>query len=101
MVTGGRDLETLATREEVGEGELAMIFSMPILIVSFSFASRVVQSNARAQRFIEEEDLVLEEMRRSQRYFAWKSSWWLNGRGLTSNHHHLHVSHALIGWGTE
>lgn len=31
---------------------------------------------ARAQRFKEEEGLVLEEMKRVQRYFAWRSAWW-------------------------
>ena len=32
---------------------------------------------ARANRFGEEVELVLEEMRRTQRYFAWRCSWWL------------------------
>lgn len=34
------------------------------------------KAHARARRYMEEEGLVLEEMRRVQRYFMWKSSWW-------------------------
>lgn len=36
------------------------------------------KAHARAQRFVEEEGIVLEEMMRVQRYFKWRSSWWHN-----------------------
>ena len=40
---------------------------------------------ARAERYIEEEELVLEEMRRVRQYLTWKATWWRDpqqsGRG--------------------
>lgn len=32
---------------------------------------------ARVKRFSEEQELVLEEMRRVRRYFVWRSQWWV------------------------
>lgn len=49
-----------------------------MLILSPLSALQVEWSKAyaRARRFSEEEALVLEEMKRVRRYFAWKASWW-------------------------
>lgn len=35
------------------------------------------KAHARARRYAEEEELVLEEMRRTIKYLEWKASWWL------------------------
>jgi hypothetical protein len=43
------------------------------------------KTQARAQRFAEEEELVVEEMRRVLSYFAWKANWWRNDAGNGSN----------------
>jgi hypothetical protein len=36
------------------------------------------KAHARARRYIEEEELVLEEMGRTLRFLKWKSDWWLS-----------------------
>lgn len=39
------------------------------------------KANARALRYAEEEELVLEEMRRVRQYFFWRSRWWREEAG--------------------
>ena len=36
------------------------------------------KAHARAHRYTEEEELVVEEMLRTLRYLKWKCSWWLS-----------------------
>jgi hypothetical protein len=37
------------------------------------------KAHARARRYVEEEELVLEEMRRTLQYLRWKAGWWRSG----------------------
>jgi hypothetical protein len=41
-----------------------------------AFRVEYAKTHARASRYVEEEELVLEEMRRTLRYLEWKASWW-------------------------
>lgn len=54
-------------------------------ITDCAIACRVeyAKAHARARRYAEEEELVVEEMRRTLKYFEWKSNWWLS---LDSTH---------------
>jgi hypothetical protein len=45
------------------------------------------KTQARAERFAKEVELVLEEMKRVLRYFSWKASWWRDIMGNRSNEH--------------
>lgn len=51
----------------------------PQLTCAFPAAMRVewAKSHARVERWQEELELVIEEMRRVPWYMAWKTSWWI------------------------
>ena len=52
---------------------------MKRLLIIGLIACRVeyAKAHARARRYTEEEELVLEEMNRTLKYLRWKASWWL------------------------
>ena len=49
------------------------------------------KAHARAQRYIEEVDIVLEEMRRVLQYFRWKANWWRNNSGVLHAESSVHL----------
>jgi hypothetical protein len=83
------EAEEEVSEDEISEGE------RPLPLAMFNFtdvrcrflALRVewAKALARAERYAEEEELVLEEMRRVRQYLTWKATWWQDpqqsGRG--------------------
>jgi len=69
--------EVQVEEDDGGEGEFFYLhhgvsLSNPILALRVEWA----KAYARVNRFAEEVELLIEEMRRGRRYLTWKSGWW-------------------------
>lgn len=73
-----------ASEEEVSKGKFPLESgSCWLSLISFvAMQVEWAKTHARAQRYVEEEELVLEEMRRVRQYLEWKAQWWCETAGL-------------------
>jgi hypothetical protein len=60
----------------LGKVSVKSLSSKYYLIVDIACRVEFAKAHARARRYAEEEELVLEEMRRTLQYFQWKADWW-------------------------
>jgi hypothetical protein len=87
---GGR-LGQSATEEDISEGEsFRPAYGTYLLIDTLAMRVEYGKAHARARRYVEEEELILEEMGRTLRFLKWKSDWWLS-LDVDSNRHSSRV----------
>jgi len=91
VLTSDNDLVALEAQKS-DEGEYSHIYAClckltDVLALQVEWA----KTFARVNRFKEEKELVLEEMRRVRRYFTWKSNWWRERRFLGTDNVSLSI----------
>jgi hypothetical protein len=65
-----------ASPEEIGDGKSVLLPTGVSWWSALALQVEWAKTYARVNRFAEEEELVIEEMKRVRRYFTWRVKWW-------------------------